>query len=80
MPVSASTEGIIKAIIVNRTVFFITLPPSMIIYPPIYIFYSTHFIFGLYLFISSELDKTLTELKAIAAPAIIGLSNQPVKG
>jgi hypothetical protein len=27
-----------------------------------------------------ELDTTLTELKAIAAPAIMGLSIKPVKG
>jgi hypothetical protein len=35
---------------------------------------------NLYLFISKELATTLTEEKAIAAAAIVGLNSQPVKG
>ena len=37
-------------------------------------------LFGLYLFINNELLTTESELKAIAAPAIMGFSSQPVKG
>src|SRR3989344_6888483 len=37
------------------------------------------FYYNLFLFNNSELVTTLTELKAIAPPAMIGLSSQPVK-
>ena len=35
---------------------------------------------GLNAFIKSELETTLTELSAIAAPAIIGFNRNPVNG
>ena len=38
------------------------------------------FYFGLYLFISKLFETTLTLLKAIAVPAIMGLNSQPVNG
>ncbi len=41
---------------------------------------STIFIYNLFLFNNNEFATTLTELRAIAAPAITGFNNHPVKG